>query len=66
MKCPIKKLEDECIAAECPFFCNGSCGLHDLVLELGGAAESIQDELQDLNIKMTSICEVLWNGLKRL
>ena len=66
MKCPIKKLEDECIAAECPFFCNGSCDLDGLVFKLSGAAESIQDELQDLNIKMTSIWEVLWNGVKRL
>ena len=66
MKCPIKKLEDECIAAECPFFCNGSCGLGGLAFELSGAAESIQDELRDLNIKMTSMCEVLWNGVKRL
>lgn len=66
MKCPIKKLEDECIAAECPFFCNGSCDLDGLVFKLSGAAESIQDELRDLNIKMTSMCEVLWNGVKRL
>ena len=66
MKCPIKKLEDECMAAECPLFCHGSCGLCDLVFQLSSTAESIQDELTDLNINLTSMCNVLCDGVKRL
>lgn len=66
MKCPIKKLEDECIAAECPLFFHGSCGLCDLVFQLSSTAESIQDELTDLNINLTSMCNVLCDGVKRL
>ena len=53
MKCPIKKLESECIQEECPFYRYGPnlCGL-DLAAE---AIEHIAQELSIFNIKFDSM-----------
>lgn len=47
MKCPIKKLEAECIEKECPFYRSGPCrcGLESAA----DALENIATELSDIS-----------------
>ena len=65
MKCPIKKLESECIQKECPLYFVNSCGLSSLLYDLSFASDSMSDSLSEINDKLGVISEELYNGLKR-
>lgn len=65
MKCPIKRLESECIQKECPLYFTNSCGLSSLLYDLSCASNSMSDSLSGINDKLWVMSEELYNGLKR-
>lgn len=65
MKCPIKRLESECIQKECPLYFTNSCGLSSLVFDLSCAVDSVSDSVSNIEDKLEEIGEVLYDGLKR-
>lgn len=65
MKCPIKKLEFDCIGAECPFCVNNSCDLGSVLFSIS-TIERVADTLDSIETNLKQIGEVLYMGVKRL
>ena len=60
MKCPIKKLESDCIEKECPLYDRSGCGL-------AIAAKSInqlEDQLDSLGDIIDNLSEAIYEGFK--
>lgn len=62
MKCPIKKLESDCIEKECPLYQNKSCGVSAFIIDVG----TIAPALECIENKIDDLAEVIGEGLRGL
>lgn len=62
MKCPIKKLESDCIQEECPLYFPNSCGLSSFLIDVG----AIESDLESIENKIDRLSETIEAGLRRV
>lgn len=62
MKCPIKKLESDCIEKECPLYFTNSCGLSAFLIDVG----AIEPALEGIENKIDCLSQTIEAGLRRV
>lgn len=60
MKCPIKRLESDCIKKECPLYIRSDCGLASAAKSI----DQLEDQLDSLGDKIDNLAESIYEGFK--